>query len=194
MNRFLALIMMAAMALFVAGPAMAQDTNGGGLTVNKSVDNSNTANTTFNTDVTVTKDVDINISSGEEPIPATGSVNVSGDSIFKELDVNVQDQENVVKFFELDDSAHSSWSISGTGAMSVAEQLQNGLDNVADIKQNPLHVSGSEMNVGLQYQVGIENGAFIAQGTPRPPNGGGPNNFAKQIQIGELNGAFINQP
>jgi len=184
MNRFSALIMMAAMALFIAGPAMAVD---GDLTVTKTVDNSNTANTTFDTTVTVTKDVDINVSGD---IEATGGVNVSGDSIFKELDVNVQDQENVVKFFELDDSAHSSWSISGTGAMSVAEQLQNGVENLATINQVTLPTHNA-MHVGLQYQVGGLNTATITQNSLPPPNTA--NNFGKQIQIGDGNIATISQ-
>jgi len=187
MNRFLALIMMAAMALFIAGPAMAVD---GDLTVTKTVDNSNTANTTFNTDVTVTKDVTINVSSGETPLPATGGVTVSGESIFKELDVNVQDQEAVVKFFELDDSAHSSWTISGIGAMNALEQLQNGVENFASVDQIAFDPDVA-MNVGLQYQVGDFNSAFITQRSVVTPIV--TNNFAKQIQIGDLNGAFIFQ-
>jgi len=181
MSRFLALIMMAAMALFIAAPAMAVD-------VTKSVDNSNTANTTFNTDVTVTKDVVINVSGD---IEATGGVNVQGDSIFKEMDVNVQDQENVVKFFELDDSAHSSWTTGGTGVMSVAEQLQNGEDNVANIRQDDRFglARGQGMHVGLQYQVGNLNNATIDQAVCSHAM----NNFAKQIQIGEGNIAFGSQ-
>src|SRR3989338_6253574 len=128
MGKFLALIMAAAAALFIAAPAMAQ------VDVTKSVDNSNTASTNFTTDVNVNKDVDITVSGD---LDATGGVNVSGDSIFKELDVNVQDQENVVKFFELDDSATSTWVSEGVGFMNVAEQLQNGLDNEAGIVQVP---------------------------------------------------------
>ena len=188
MGKFLALIMAAAAALFIAAPAMAQ------VDVTKSVDNSNTASTNFTTDVNVNKDVDITVSGD---LDATGGVNVSGDSIFKELDVNVQDQENVVKFFELDDSATSKWTISGAGVMNAAEQLQNGEGNQATIRQNPLGLAINEMNVGLQYQVGAVNGALIVQGFI--PNGGGTipppgtNNFAKQIQIGGLNGAEISQ-
>ena len=193
MSRFLALIVAAAMASFIAGPAMAQP----GLTVDKSYTYSNDSTVDKSTEVTVTKEVDILV---EGELEATGGIEVQGDVVFKEMDVEVQDEEVVNKFFELDDSATSRWLISdetdGSGLMSVAEQLQNGFDNVADIRQNPLGVSGSEMNVGLQYQVGSLNGALIAQGTPRPDGStnGGPNNFAKQIQIGELNGAFINQP
>ena len=182
MNRFLALIMMAAMALFIAGPAMAVD-------VTKTVTNSNDASTTFNTDVTVTKDVDINVSGD---IDATGEVNVFGDSVFKELDVNVQDQENVVKFFELDDSASSTWTITGAGVMNVAEQLQNGLGNTATIGQNLPGNTDPQMNVGLQYQVGIGNIAGITQRSAGPAPTA-TNNFAKQIQIGEGNIASIQQ-
>src|SRR3989338_2434982 len=193
MSRFLTLIVGAAMALFIAGPAMAQAWD----PVDKSYTYGNTSDVVKSTEVAVTKEVDILV---EGELEATGGIEVQGDVVFKEMDVEVQDEEVVNKFFELDDSATSRWLISdetdGSGLMSVAEQLQNGFDNVADIRQNPLGVSGSEMNVGLQYQVGSLNCALIAQGTPRPDGStnGGPNNFAKQIQIGELNGAFINQP
>ena len=183
MSRFLALIVASAVALFIANSAMAQ------VTVTKTVDNSNTADTTFTKDVTVTKDVDITV---EGDLDATGGIVVQGDSIFKELDVNVQDQENVVKFFELDDSASSTWSITGTGVMNVAEQLQNGEGNQATISQNPLGLPNDQMNVGLQYQIGIANTAFITQGPASPPPGP-TNNFAKQIQIGEGNLATILQ-
>ena len=189
MSRFLTLIVGAAMALFIAGPAMAQAWD----PVDKSYTYGNTSDVVKSTEVAVTKEVDILV---EGELEATGGIEVQGDVVFKEMDVQVQDEEVVNKFFELDDSATSRWLIEGSGIMNVSEQLQNGFDNVADIRQNPLGVSGSEMNVGLQYQVGSLNGALIAQGTPRPDGStnGGPNNFAKQIQIGELNGAFINQP
>ena len=193
MSRFLALIVASAMALFLASPAVAQ-----GWDVSKSYTYDKESTVTADKDITVTKEVDISVDGN---LDATGGIEVQGDVVFKEVDVEVQDEEVVSKFFELDDSATSRWTISdetdGHGLMSVAEQLQNGFYNVADIIQNGPALPGSEMNVSLQYQVGSLNGALIVQGTPRPDNGGtngGPNNFAKQIQIGELNGAFINQP
>ena len=176
MSRFLALIMAVAMALFIAGPAMAA------VTVTKTVDNSNDADTTFSTDVTVTKDVDISVDGN---LDATGGIDVQGDVVFKELDVNVQDQENVVKFFELDDSASSTWSTSGTGFMAAAEQLQNGLDNTATITQHNNFNKDAGMHVGLQYQVGNANTADLLQTVCHHEM----NNFAKQIQIGNSNTA-----
>ena len=189
MSRFLALIVASAMALFLASPAVAQ-----GWDVSKSYTYDKESTVTADKDITVTKEVDISVDGN---LDATGGIEVQGDVVFKEVDVELQDEEVVNKFFELDDSATSRWFIDGLGVMNVAEQLQNGFDNVADIIQNGPALPGSEMNVSLQYQVGSLNGALIVQGTPRPDNGGtngGPNNFAKQIQIGELNGAFINQP
>ena len=191
MSRFLALIMLAAMALFLASPAVAQ-----GWDVSKSYTYDKESTVTADKDITVTKEVDISVDGN---LDATGGIEVQGDVVFKEVDVEVQDEEVVSKFFELDDSATSRWTISdetdGHGLMSVAEQLQNGFDNVADIIQNGPALPGSEMNVSLQYQVGSLNGALIAQGTPRPDGStnGGPNNFAKQIQIGEGNIAFGSQ-
>ena len=190
MSRFLALIVASAVALFIAGPAMAA------LTVTKTVDNSNTADTTFTTDVTVTKDVDIEV---DGDLDATGGIAVQGDVVFKEIDVNVQDQENVVKFFELDDSASSKWVIDGLNGMNALEQLQNGEDNFADISQLATPSGGGsedQMNVGLQYQVGFSNSAKITQtaaGWQQPSGTVDTNNFAKQIQIGTLNGAEIVQ-
>ena len=190
MSRFLALIVAAAMSAlggFIAGPAMAVSPR-----VDKSYTYSNDSTVDKSTEVTVTKEVDILV---EGELEATGGIEVQGDVVFKEMDVEVQDEEVVNKFFELDDSATSRWLISdetdGSGLMSVAEQLQNGFDNVADIIQNGPALPGSEMNVSLQYQVGTGNSASIAQ---RGLEETFVNNFAKQIQIGELNGAFINQP
>jgi hypothetical protein len=48
------------------------------------------------------------------------------------------------------------------------------------------------MNVGLQYQIGDLNTAFITQRPATPPPGD-TNNFAKQIQIGDGNLATIIQ-
>ena len=180
MSRFLALIVVAAVALFIASPAMAVVTTG------KTVDNSNTADTTFTTDVTVTKDVDITV---EGDLDATGGIEVQGDVVFKEVDVNVQDQEAVVKFFELDDSATSFWRTDGDGFMAAAEQLQNGLDNVASISQTNLFVRQDGMHVGLQYQVGNANWATIDQTLCHHEM----NNFAKQIQVGNGNEAHGSQ-
>src|SRR3990172_5091415 len=129
MSRFLALIVGAAMALFIAGPAMAQP----GLTVDKSYTYSNDSTVDKSTEVTVTKEVDILV---EGELEATGGIEVQGDVVFKEMDVQVQDEEVVNKFFELDDSATSRWLIEGSGIMNVSEQLQNGDDNVANITQD----------------------------------------------------------
>ena len=191
MSRFLALIVASAVALFIAGPAMAQDQNA--WTVDKSYTYSNDSTVDKSTEVTVTKEVDILV---EGELEATGGIEVQGDVVFKEMDVQVQDEEVVNKFFELDDSATSRWTIEGTpgSAMSVAEQLQNGVDNDAVIDQLTLPVpanNGPAMHVALQYQVGNENTASIIQRSVEAPTV--TNNFAKQIQIGDLNGALIVQ-
>src|SRR3990172_3143392 len=129
MSRFLALIVGAAMALFIAGPAVAQEQ----FTVDKSYTYSNDSTVDKSTEVTVTKEVDILV---EGELEATGGIEVQGDVVFKEMDGQVQDEEVVNKFFELDDSATSRWFVEGVGVMSVAEQLQNGDDNVANITQD----------------------------------------------------------
>src|SRR3990167_3061738 len=183
MSRFLTLIVGAAMALFIAGPAMAQAWD----PVDKSYTYGNTSDVVKSTEVAVTKEVDILV---EGELEATGGIEVQGDVVFKEMDVQVQDEEVVNKFFELDDSATSRWLIEGSGVMNVAEQLQNGFDNDATITQNlpgdPFH----QMNVGLQYQVGSGNLACIIQNGLEETL---VNNFAKQIQIGDGNIANISQ-
>ena len=187
MSRFLALIVASAVALFLAGPVVAQDNQ---WTVDKSYTYDKTSTVDKSTDITVTKEVDITV---EGDLDATGGIEVQGDVVFKEMDVEMQDEEVVNKFFELDDSATSRWTIEGTpgSAMSVAEQLQNGVDNDAVIDQLTLPVpanNGPAMHVALQYQVGELNTASIRQrGLPDTLV----NNFAKQIQIGDGNIANI---
>src|SRR3990172_12044467 len=157
MSRFLALIVAAAMSAlggFIAGPAMAVSPR-----VDKSYTYSNDSTVDKSTEVTVTKEVDILV---EGELEATGGIEVQGDVVFKEMDVEVQDEEVVNKFFELDDSATSRWLIEGSGAMSVAEQLQNGVENLATINQLTTPPDNA-MHVGLQYQVGAGNGATITQ-------------------------------
>src|SRR3990167_3348135 len=185
MSRFLALIVGAAMALFIAGPAVAQEQ----FTVDKSYTYSNDSTVDKSTEVTVTKEVDILV---EGELDATGGIEVQGDVVFKEVDVEVQDEEVVNKFFELDDSASSRWTIDAQEghAVNALEQIQNGEDNFALVDQLAFDPDVA-MNVGLQYQVGNVNSAFIRQRSVEEPTL--TNNFAKQIQIGELNGAFINQ-
>ena len=187
MSKFLALIVASAVALFLAGPVVAQDNQ---WTVDKSYTYDKTSTVDKSTEITVTKEVDISVDGN---LDATGGIEVQGDVVFKEMDVEVQDEEVVSKFFELDDSATSRWTISdetdGHGLMSVAEQLQNGFDNVADIIQNGPALPGSEMNVSLQYQVGNLNTATVDQAVCSHSM----NNFAKQIQIGEGNIAFGSQ-
>ena len=184
MSRFLALIVAAAMASFIAGPAMAQP----GLTVDKSYTYSNDSTVDKSTEVTVTKEVDILV---EGELEATGGIEVQGDVVFKEMDVQVQDEEVVNKFFELDDSATSRWTINAQEghAVNALEQIQNGEDNFALVDQIAFDPDVA-MNVGLQYQVGTGNSASIAQ---RGLEETFVNNFAKQIQIGDLNGALIVQ-
>src|SRR3989338_3405334 len=184
MSRFLALIVAAAMASFIAGPAMAQP----GLTVDKSYTYSNDSTVDKSTEVTVTKEVDILV---EGELEATGGIEVQGDVVFKEMDVQVQDEEVVNKFFELDDSATSTWFVEGVGVMSVAEQLQNGDDNVANITQDDRFdlAQGKGMHVALQYQVGNLNTATVDQAVCSHAM----NNFAKQIQIGTGNEAIGSQ-
>ena len=185
MSRFLALIVAAAMASFIAGPAMAQP----GLTVDKSYTYSNDSTVDKSTEVTVTKEVDILV---EGELEATGGIEVQGDVVFKEMDVQVQDEEVVNKFFELDDSATSRWTINAQEghAVNALEQIQNGEDNFALVDQIAFDPDVC-MNVGLQYQVGNENTASIIQRSVEAPTV--TNNFAKQIQIGDLNGALIVQ-
>ena len=188
MSRFLALIVASAVALFLAGPVVAQDNQ---WTVDKSYTYDKTSTVDKSTDITVTKEVDITV---EGDLDATGGIEVQGDVVFKEMDVEMQDEEVVNKFFELDDSATSRWTIEGTpgSAMSVAEQLQNGDDNVANITQDDRFdlAQGNGMHVALQYQVGELNTASIRQrGLPDTLV----NNFAKQIQIGDGNIANISQ-
>src|SRR3989338_4489969 len=124
MSRFLALIVGAAMALFIAGPAVAQEQ----FTVDKSYTYSNDSTVDKSTEVTVTKEVDILV---EGELEATGAIEVQGDVVFKEMDVQVQDEEVVNKFFELDDSATSRWFINAQEghAVNALEQIQNGEDN-----------------------------------------------------------------
>ena len=184
MSRFLTLIVGAAMALFIAGPAMAQAWD----PVDKSYTYGNTSDVVKSTEVAVTKEVDILV---EGELEATGGIEVQGDVVFKEMDVEVQDEEVVNKFFELDDSATSRWLIEGSGIMNVSEQLQNGFENTATVSQNtPDPDPFDQMNVGLQYQVGTGNSASIAQ---RGLEETFVNNFAKQIQIGDGNIANISQ-
>ena len=189
MSRFLALIVAAAMSAlggFIAGPAMAQDQNA--WTVDKSYTYSNDSTVDKSTEVTVTKEVDILV---EGELEATGGIEVQGDVVFKEMDVEVQDEEVVNKFFELDDSATSTWFVEGVGVMSVAEQLQNGDDNVANITQDDRFdlAQGKGMHVALQYQVGNLNTATVDQAVCSHAM----NNFAKQIQIGTGNEAIGSQ-
>src|SRR3990172_13230500 len=175
MSRFLALIMLAAMALFLASPAMAQAWD-----VSKSYTYDKDSAVDKTTEITVTKEVDISVDGN---LDATGGIEVQGDVVFKEMDVEVQDEEVVNKFFELDDSATSRWFVDGVGVMSVAEQLQNGDDNVANITQDDRFglAQGKGMHVALQYQVGNLNKATVDQAVCSHSM----NNFAKQIQIGE---------
>ena len=182
MSRFLALIMLAAMALFIVAPAMAQPV----WDVSKSYTYDKTSTVDKSTDITVTKEVDISVDGN---LDATGGIEVQGDVVFKEMDVEVQDEEVVNKFFELDDSATSRWLIEGSGAMSVAEQLQNGVENLATINQLTTPPDNA-MHVGLQYQVGAGNGATITQFSLADTL---VNNFAKQIQIGDGNSATVLQ-
>src|SRR3989338_7289044 len=186
MSRFLALIVGAAMALFIAGPVVAQDQNA--WTVEKSYTYDKTSTVDKSTEITVTKEVDISVDGN---LDATGGIEVQGDVVFKEMDVEVQDEEVVNKFFELDDSATSRWFVDGVGVMSVAEQLQNGDDNVANITQDDRFglAQGKGMHVALQYQVGNLNTATVDQAVCSHSM----NNFAKQIQIGEGNIAFGSQ-
>src|SRR3989338_852936 len=178
MSRFLTLIVGAAMALFIAGPAMAQAWD----PVDKSYTYGNTSDVVKSTEVAVTKEVDILV---EGELEATGGIEVQGDVVFKEMDVQVQDEEVVNKFFELDDSATSRWFISGLGAMNAAEQLQNGFGNLATIDQLTASLDNA-MHVGLQYQVGELNTATVTQLSVEDTI---VNNFAKQIQIGVGNPA-----
>src|SRR3990167_7667347 len=157
MSRFLALIVGAAMALFIAGPVVAQDQNA--WTVEKSYTYDKTSTVDKSTEITVTKEVDISVDGN---LDATGGIEVQGDVVFKEMDVEVQDEEVVNKFFELDDSATSRWFISGLGAMNAAEQLQNGVGNLATIDQLTASLDNA-MHVGLQYQVGELNTATVTQ-------------------------------
>ncbi len=186
MGKFLALIVASAMALFIASPAMAQ------WTVSKSYTFEKTNTVTGDTEINVNKDIDIEV---EGDLDATGGLEVQGDVVFKEIDVQVQDEEVVNKFFELDDSASSTWSIDGQNGVNAFEQLQNGVDNVAFVSQlgTPIPVatgSPNIMNVGLQYQVGFDNAATIIQTAAGwPVKTVDTNNFAKQIQIGALNAA-----
>src|SRR3990167_2711724 len=186
MSRFLALIVAAAMSAlggFIAGPAMAVSPR-----VDKSYTYSNDSTVDKSTEVTVTKEVDILV---EGELEATGGIEVQGDVVFKEMDVQVQDEEVVNKFFELDDSATSTWFVEGVGVMSVAEQLQNGDDNVANITQDDRFdlAQGKGMHVALQYQVGNLNTATVDQAVCSHAM----NNFAKQIQIGTGNEAIGSQ-
>jgi hypothetical protein len=183
MGKFLALIVAVAMVLFLAGPVMAQEENA--WTVSKDYTFGKTSTVTATKDIDVDKKVDITVS-GE--LPAEGKIDVQGDVVFKELDVEVQDEQVVSKFFELDDSASSKWTISGEGVMNAAEQFQNGVENTALIAQNPFGGIAPQMNVGLQYQVGDGNFAFIAQ---QGLEENIVNNFAKQIQFGAGNSADI---
>ena len=182
MSKFLALIVASAMALFIAGPAMAQE-----WTVEKSYTFDKTNTVTGDTDIKVKKDIDITV---EGDLDAEGGIEVQGDVVFKEIDVQVQDEEVVNKFFELDDSASSTWAVSGTGVMNAAEQLQNGVGNLAGIDQNPKGLPFDQMNVALQYQVGFINASFITQ---EPVAKNISNNFAKEIQIGDGNVGFTFQ-
>ena len=122
----------------------------------------------------------------QEGVTVTGEVNVSGDVIFNELDVNVQDQEAVVKFFELDSSVTSTWALAGTGIMNVASYFQSGTGNVADILQNPTGLPHNQMNVAAPYQFGDLNAATIVQ-LPSTDPGISSSNFAGGSQIGEAN-------
>ena len=184
MSRFLALIMLAAMALFLASPAMAQAWD-----VSKSYTYDKDSAVDKTTEITVTKEVDISVDGN---LDATGGIEVQGDVVFKEVDVEVQDEEVVNKFFELDDSASSRWTIDAQEghAVNALEQIQNGEDNFALVDQIAFDPDVC-MNVGLQYQVGNENTASIIQRSVEAPTV--TNNFAKQIQIGDLNGALIVQ-
>ncbi len=186
MGKFLALITIAAMALFIASPAMAQEG-----VVDKNYTFTKDSTITSNTIINVDKEVDIEIDGGKNgDLPATGSFVVQGDVIFKELDVQVQDEEVVAKGFELDDLAASFWHAEGSGNMNVAEQLQNGEGNTAEIFQNLLLVP-NQMSVGLQYQVGNLNSATAHQEAATIPGDDETtaltNNFCKQIQIGDGN-------
>src|SRR3989338_5448105 len=182
MSRFLALIMLSSMALFIVAPAMAQPV----WDVSKRYTYDKTSTVDKSTDITVTKEVDISVDGN---LDATGGIEVQGDVVFKEMDVEVQDEEVVNKFFELDDSATSRWLIEGSGAMSVDEQLQNGVENLATINQLTTPPDNA-MHVGLQYQVGAGNGATITQFSLADTL---VNNFAKQIQIGDGNSATVLQ-
>src|SRR3990172_1863440 len=176
MSRFLALIVAAAMSAlggFIAGPAMAVSPR-----VDKSYTYSNDSTVDKSTEGTVPKEVDILV---EGELEATGGIEVQGDVVFKEMDVQVQDEEVVNKFFELDDSATSTWFVSGLGAMNAAEQLQNGVGNLATIDQLTASLDNA-MHVGLQYQVGGLNTATVTQLSVEDTI---VNNFAKQIQIGD---------
>jgi hypothetical protein len=161
-------------------------------TVDKSYTYDKDSTVTATKDIDVDKKVDIKVSGD---LPAEGGLNVEGDVVFKELDVEVQDEEVVSKFFELDDSASSKWTVDGKGVLNAAEQLQNGLDNQATIVQAPQVPGVNEMNVGLQYQIGNNNLASITQGRIPPPGGNdtGTNSFAKQIQFGDINTAGVVQ-
>ena len=189
MSKFLALIVASAMALFIAGPAMAAE-----WTVEKSYTFDKENIVTGDTDIKVKKDIDITV---EGDLDAEGGIEVQGDVVFKEIDVQVQDEEVVNKFFELDDSASSTWSIKGLHGLNAFEQLQTGADNFAYVSQLGTPAppgSDNIMNVGLQYQVGRANAAGILQtGAGWPVETVPTSNFAKQIQIGELNSAFTFQ-
>ena len=186
MSRFLAPIMVAAMVLFIAGPVVAQDLDN--WTVNKSYTYDKESTVTADKEITVTKEVDISVDGN---LDATGGIDVQGDVVFKEVDVEVQDEEVVNKFFELDDSANSRWITGGFGVMDAAEQLQNGNDNVANIVQDDRFglATGAGMHVALQYQVGDLNIADMTQSVCSHAM----NNFAKQIQIGTGNEAIGSQ-
>ncbi len=174
MGKFLALITIAAMALFIASPAMAIGL--WDLSASYTFDKNTTV--TGNTTVDVTKDVDIDVTGDIEP---TGGLEVRGDAVFKELDVQVQDEEVVNKLFGFVDAAESEWIAGGSGQVNVIEQLQNGDLNFAFVEQNPFGWGTTQMNVALQYQVGDLNLGTVSQGfIDSVPN---TNNFAKQIQI-----------
>jgi hypothetical protein len=184
MRRFLTPIVAVAMFLFIAGPAMAQ------WTVDKSYTYDKDSTVTATKDIDVDKKVDITVS-GE--LPAEGKIDVQGDVVFKELDVEVQDEEVVNKFFELDDSASSRWTVDGLNPMNVMEQIQNGefnfafMDQVSSRGRDP-RGSPDNMNVGLQYQIGNNNDTSLIQSTAGWPElTVDTNNFAKQIQFGEDN-------
>lgn len=198
MSKFLALIMVAAMALFTAGQAVADPINpeppdeppeGKSVWFGKFNDIDVTKNITVNKSLRVRTDVT------DDEISDSGQINVDGDAFFGEMDLEMQEDEVINKFFELDDSASSTWSVDGELGVNVLEQLQVGDDNSAQIDQLTFSTDDA-LHVGLQYQFGVGSIASIQQtsvGGLEGQTSVDSNNFAKQVQIGAGNDHAIVQ-